>query len=110
MALVYVAGFAAVGFDRNGHQQAAPKMPPIFEDVLDTTSGADNTAALPNTVSLLRIHTDGAVNISIKAGAVAADGGAASPSQSSVPMAANTTEYFTVDPEAGARVSAITNA
>ena len=110
MALVYVAGFAAVGFDRNGNQQQAPMMPPIFEDVLDTTASADNTAALPDSVALVRLFSDGAVMVSIRPGAVAIDGSPATPAQGSVPMAAGQTEYFTVQPGASSRVSAITNA
>lgn len=105
MAKVYVQGFVELAADRNGNIMAVPKHPPVFEDVLDTTSGVDNTAALPDTVTVLRIHTDGIVNVSIKAGAVAATATA----QHSGRMAAGQTEYVGVVPGSASRVSAITN-
>jgi hypothetical protein len=109
MALVHVAGFGGSGFDRNRVAQSAPKMPPIFEDILDGTA-EDHTITLPDGVTLVRVFAKGAVIVSIMPGAVARDGDGTDPSQSSVPMTTSQTEYFTVDPQAGCRVSVINDA
>lgn len=103
MSKAYVTGYAKTAPDRNNLQMAVPLMPPIFEDVLDGAT-EDHTADLPDTVTLVRVHTDGVMNVSIKSGAVATVTAGA---QGSLRMAAGQTEYFGVDPKVPARVSAI---
>lgn len=101
MAKVYVEGFTQLAKDRNTYQMSVPLDPPVFQDILDTTSGADFTAALPDTVTMVRVHTDGIVSLKIGAGVTATvnDGR----------MAAGQTEYRGIQAGAGHRVSAITN-
>lgn len=105
MAKVYVSGYTELAADRNGNKMSAPKHPPVFESVIDTTSGVVNTSNLPDTVTIVRIHTDGIVNVSVKPSATAAT----STAEHSCRMAAGQTEYFGVNAGAGYRVSAITN-
>lgn len=103
MAKAYVTGYAATAADRNNLQMAVPLHPPIFEDVLDGTS-EDHTAALPDAVTLVRVHVDGIMNVSIKPGAVATTVAGA---QGSHRMAAGQTEYMGVQPGKSYVVSAI---
>lgn len=109
MASLYVTEYQGIGqVDPGGAEGTsffataqAPKGPSLVEQKLTISGVSTQSAAFNRFTKLVRLHTDVVCSISI---------GGANPAAttSSARLAANQTEYFSVDP--GDKVAVITNA
>jgi hypothetical protein len=97
MATLYVTEFSGMVPDGLGAIPQAAKQPPLAEQTVGINATPASSAVFTSKTRLVRVHTDSACSINFSGNA----------SVSNARMAANQTEYFSVDP--GAKVSVIQN-
>jgi hypothetical protein len=100
MAVAYIAEFEDVGSSFLGQGVAAPMCPPLREQTVAIGAVASSAAFQPKT-KLIRVEVDAICSIAVGLEAVA--------TTSTMRMAANTSEYFSVPPGRGFRISVISN-
>lgn len=97
MPTVDITSYAALPHDQQGRLVAAGLEPSLGNQQVSITAGSVQSAALSDIARFVRIHTDGAIRIAFGTNPTA--------SATSQRMAANSTEFFGVQP--GTKVAVI---
>ena len=100
MAVLYITEYAETGIT-NRTTVAAAQEPPLATQTVAIGVSSVQSSAFNAATRLVRLHTDAICSVLMGTNPTAA---ATSPR-----MAANSTEYFTVEPGRGLKVAVITN-
>lgn len=98
MAVLYVTEYAAFPIVQ-GNSVQAPKDPPLAEQTVAIGAGSVASSAFSAKTRVIRVHTDAICSISIDTAPTA--------TATKARMAANQTEYHSVNP--GDKIAVITN-
>jgi hypothetical protein len=100
MSILYITEFNATGGTSNFTFQAAQETP-VAEQTVSIGGGSVQSSTLNNNTTLVRLHTDAICSVKFGANPTALT--------TSMRLAANQTEYFSVNLSSGFKVAVISN-